>query len=46
MCGLTGGFGERQKFVFQDGLGLKSEVLKVLPDPKRFYAAEFKRAYG
>jgi asparagine synthase (glutamine-hydrolysing) len=36
----------RQKLAFQDGLGLKPEVSKVLPDPRRFYAAEFERAYG
>jgi asparagine synthase (glutamine-hydrolysing) len=36
----------RQKLAFQDGLGLKPEVQRVLPDPRRYYDAEFKRSYG
>jgi len=36
----------RKKLAFQDGLGLKTAVGAVLGDPKRFYGAEFNRAYG
>jgi asparagine synthase (glutamine-hydrolysing) len=36
----------RPKVAFQDGLGLKSAVAAVLPDPGRFYRAEYARCYG
>ena len=36
MCGLIGGFGEPSD----------AAVGAVLGDPKRFYGAEFNRAYG
>lgn len=37
---------DRPKLAFQDGLGLKEEISKVIAQPKRFYGAEFKKIYG
>ncbi|MEU8195253.1 asparagine synthase-related protein [Microbispora amethystogenes] len=34
---------QRPKVAFQDGLGLKTAITSVLPDPARFYRAEFQR---
>lgn len=36
----------RPKVAFQDGLGLKRAAAAVLPDPGRFYRAEYARCYG
>ncbi|MFG1709219.1 asparagine synthetase B family protein [Nonomuraea sp. M3C6] len=33
----------RPKVAFQDGLGLKTAITSVLPDPARFYRAEYQR---
>ena len=35
----------RKKLAFQDGLGLKSIVERAVADPRRFYAAEHRRAF-
>lgn len=36
---------DRPKIAFQDGMGIKKAIADVLPDPKRFYAAEFRLAF-
>lgn len=36
----------RAKVAFQDGLGLKQAIARQLPDPRRFYRAEYARRYG
>lgn len=36
----------RAKVAFQDGLGLKTLISEILPDPARFYRAEHRRLYG
>lgn len=36
----------RAKVAFQDGLGLKAAIAAALPDPGRFYRAEYARHYG
>lgn len=36
----------RAKVAFQDGLGLKTAITRVLPNPARFYRAEHSRLYG
>jgi asparagine synthase (glutamine-hydrolysing) len=36
----------RPKVAFQDGLGLKTAVTRVLPNPGRYYRAEHHRMYG
>lgn len=36
----------RPKVAFQDGLGLKTAIAGVLPDPARYYRLEHKRLYG
>jgi len=36
----------RPKLAFQDGLGIKDVIGAQLPDPGRFYRAEFTRVYG
>ena len=36
----------RPKVAFQDGLGLKTAIMKTLPDPGRFYRAEYATRYG
>lgn len=36
----------RAKVAFQDGMGLKVAIAASVPDAKRFYAAEYARAYG
>jgi asparagine synthase (glutamine-hydrolysing) len=35
----------RSKVAFQDGLGIKDAVRRVLPSPERFYHAEYNRLY-
>lgn len=35
----------RPKLAFQDGLGLKDEVERVVPDPRRYYGAEYRRQF-
>jgi asparagine synthase (glutamine-hydrolysing) len=37
---------QRAKVAFQDGMGLKTAIEKTLPDPRAFYAAEYRRAFG
>jgi asparagine synthase (glutamine-hydrolysing) len=36
----------RPKVAFQDGLGIKEAITKVLPNPGRFYNAEYSRYYS
>jgi asparagine synthase (glutamine-hydrolysing) len=36
----------RPKVAFQDGMGLKAAIGRTLPDPARFYRAEYARNYG
>lgn len=36
----------RAKVAFQDGMGLKRAIAERLPNPKRFYGAEYARYYG
>lgn len=36
----------RAKVAFQDGLGLKPEITRALPNPTRYYRAEHFRLYG
>lgn len=36
----------RPKTAFQDGMGLKEAIAGVIPDPRRFYAAEYERRFG
>jgi asparagine synthase (glutamine-hydrolysing) len=36
---------DRPKLAFQDGMGIKKKMGTVVPDPARFYRAEFKRAF-
>ena len=36
----------RPKVAFQDGMGLKEAITKILPSPKRFYNAEYNRFYN
>jgi hypothetical protein len=33
----------RPKVAFQDGLALQTAITSVLPDPARFYLAEYQR---
>jgi asparagine synthase (glutamine-hydrolysing) len=35
----------RPKLAFQDGLGLKQAITSVLPDPGRYYRAEYRNLY-
>lgn len=35
----------RPKVAFQDGMGIKDAIERVLPNPKRFYATEYHRLY-
>lgn len=35
----------RPKLAFQDGLGIKDEVERVVTDPRRYYGAEYRRRY-
>jgi len=37
---------KRPKVAFQDALGSKAAAAKVLPNPRAFYRAEFRRMYG
>ncbi len=36
----------RPKVAFQDGLGLKAAIASTLPDPRRFYDAEYRNQFG
>ncbi len=36
----------RPKVAFQDGMGIKEAITKILPSPERFYNAEYKRYYN
>ena len=36
----------RPKVAFQGGLGLKAAIARTLPDPARFYRAEYGRLYA
>lgn len=36
----------RPKVAFQDGMGLKTEIARTLPNPARYYRAEHSRLYG
>lgn len=36
----------RPKVAFQDGMGLKKRIAQTLASPRRFYAAEYRRAYA
>lgn len=36
----------RPKVAFQDGLGIKEAITKVLPDPLRFYRSEYAKIYS
>jgi asparagine synthase (glutamine-hydrolysing) len=36
---------KRAKLAFQDGLGIKTAITSTLPDPARFYRAEYRRLY-
>jgi asparagine synthase (glutamine-hydrolysing) len=35
----------RPKLAFQDGMGIKRQIAQVLPDPARFYRAEYRTAF-
>ena len=37
---------DRRKTPFQVGLGQDAHIARVLPDPRRFYAAEYRGAFG
>lgn len=37
---------DRRKTPFQVGLGQDAHIARVLPEPRRFYAAEYRSAYG
>lgn len=37
---------DRPKVAFQDGLGLKAAIPKVLADPRRFYRVEYDKQYN
>lgn len=36
----------RSKVAFQDGLGIKEAITKILPDPLRFYRSEYAKIYS
>lgn len=36
----------RPKVAFQDGMGIKSEIAKIIPNPKRYYNVEFDSQYA
>lgn len=36
----------RPKVAFQDGMGIKDAIRRVLPNPERFYHAEYSRLYA
>lgn len=37
---------QRPKVAFQDGMGIKEAIGKILPSPERFYNAEYSRYYN
>lgn len=37
---------KRPKVAFQDGMGIKHEIGKIIANPRRFYNVEYKQCYG
>lgn len=43
---LPGSIVKRPKVAFQDGMGIKEAIAKVLPSPEKYYRAEYRRLYA